>query len=179
MKENGQGVPRDDAEAIQWYRKAADQDLALAQFNLGTMYANGRGAPQNDREAAKWYRLAADQGLGAAQFNLGIMYAQGTGVPQDSVLAHMWLTLLVSELPALGNNQRNTIIDRRDFVASKMDPAQIAESQQLALGWTFERRDLAPQKEFAITFLNSQSASGPLDTLSASSERTRRTQRPN
>jgi hypothetical protein len=178
MKENGQGVPRDDGEALKWYRKAADQDLALAQFDLGTMYANGRGVPQNDREAAKWYRLAADQGLGAAQFNLGVMYVEGKGVPRDYVQAHMWLTLLVSKLPALGKNQRNTIIDTRDFVASKMDPAQIAESHQLAFGWMIERRNRARQKEFATTFLNSQSASGPLDTLSASSERATRTQRP-
>ncbi len=64
----------------------------------------------------------------------------------------MWLTLVVSELSALGNNQQNTIIDTRDLVASKMNPAQIAESQQLALGWMLERRHRVRQKEFATTF---------------------------
>src|SRR5215471_11681464 len=39
---NGQGVPRDDAEA-KWYRKAADQGLAEAQFNVGEMYRKRRG----------------------------------------------------------------------------------------------------------------------------------------
>ncbi len=152
MKENGQGVPRNEAEAISWYLKAADQDLAIAQFNLATMYANGRGVPQNDREAAKWYRLAADQGLGAAQFNLGIMYAEGKGVPEDYVQAHMWLTLVVSELSALGIDQQNTTIDRRALVASKMNPAQIVESHQLALEWMIERRRRAQQKGLATTF---------------------------
>ena len=32
-----------DAEAARWYRLAADQGHAGAQYNLGLMYANGRG----------------------------------------------------------------------------------------------------------------------------------------
>ena len=31
----GQGVPQDDVQAVAWYRKAADQGYAGAQFNLG------------------------------------------------------------------------------------------------------------------------------------------------
>ena len=53
-----------------WYRKAADQGHALAQFRLGDLYSNGEGSPRDEIKAAKWYRLAADQGLGAAQFRL-------------------------------------------------------------------------------------------------------------
>ena len=59
---NGQGVPQDYAEAVKWYRKAADQGYAAAQTNLGLMYAHGQGVPQDYVEAVKWYRKAADQG---------------------------------------------------------------------------------------------------------------------
>ena len=52
----------DDAEAVRWYRLAADQGHAYAQNNLGAMYANGDGVPEDDAEAVRWYRLAADQG---------------------------------------------------------------------------------------------------------------------
>jgi TPR repeat protein len=31
----GNGVPCDTAEALKWYRQAADQGDALAQYNLG------------------------------------------------------------------------------------------------------------------------------------------------
>ena len=34
MYDTGNGVPENDAEAVKWYRKAADQGLAKAQFNL-------------------------------------------------------------------------------------------------------------------------------------------------
>jgi len=59
MYAKGEGVPKDDAEALRWYRKAADQGNALAQSNLGVMYANGRGVPKDDAEAYAWYNLAA------------------------------------------------------------------------------------------------------------------------
>ena len=35
MYRNGQGVTQDNAEAVKWYRKAAEQGYAAAQFNLG------------------------------------------------------------------------------------------------------------------------------------------------
>ena len=38
----GRGIPQDYAEALKWYRKAAEQGDARAQTNLGVMYANGQ-----------------------------------------------------------------------------------------------------------------------------------------
>ena len=140
LYESGQGVLRNDAEAIKWYRKAAEQGDGVAQLNLGILYANGAGVSQNDGEAAHWYRLAADQGLGGAQFNLGMMYAEGKDVPQDYVQAYMWLNQAASQLPALGKGQRNTTVDARDVVASEMTPMQVTEAQELALEWMAERR---------------------------------------
>ena len=36
--DDGEGVPEDDAKAVHWYRQAAKQGYALAQFNLGLIY---------------------------------------------------------------------------------------------------------------------------------------------
>ena len=55
----GHGVPQDYAEARKWYRLAAAQGNAEAQFNLGIMYANGHGVPQDYVQAHKWFNLAA------------------------------------------------------------------------------------------------------------------------
>ena len=63
MYANGRGVEQDDAEAVKWYRLAAEQGDADAQASLGWMYASGRGVEQDDAEAVKWYRLAAEQGV--------------------------------------------------------------------------------------------------------------------
>jgi TPR repeat protein len=56
------GVAKDDAEAVRLYRLAAEQGLALAQFNLGFMFENDRGVAKDRTEAIRLYRLAAAQG---------------------------------------------------------------------------------------------------------------------
>ena len=93
MLAQGQGVPKNGAEAAKWYRLAAEQGHVDAQNNLGLMYAQGQGVPKNGAEAAKWYRLAAEQGHADAQNNLGLMYANGEGLPDDYVLAYAGTTL--------------------------------------------------------------------------------------
>ncbi len=47
MYDNGRGVPQDYQEALKWYRLAAEQGNAIAQYNLGFMYDNGEGVPQD------------------------------------------------------------------------------------------------------------------------------------
>ena len=59
MYYNGSGVPKDDVEAVKWYRKAANQGYADAQCSLGFMYLQGRGVPRDDVEAYAWVSVAA------------------------------------------------------------------------------------------------------------------------
>jgi TPR repeat protein len=63
----GQGVPKDTAEAAKWFRMCAEQGDAAHQYLLGSMYATGlygmdEGIPRDDAEAAIWLKKAADQG---------------------------------------------------------------------------------------------------------------------
>ena len=64
-------VPKDEAEATKWCRKAAEQGNAEAQLHIGWLYSQGGpGMPQDEAEAAKWYYRAAEQGNTEAQENL-------------------------------------------------------------------------------------------------------------
>ena len=63
----GKGVEKDETEAVNWFRKAADQGYAGAQLNLGLSYENGSGVKQDKVEAAKWYHKAAEQGFEPAK----------------------------------------------------------------------------------------------------------------
>ena len=38
-----------------WYRLAAEQGHAAAQFSLGNMYDEGEGVPEDAAEAVRWY----------------------------------------------------------------------------------------------------------------------------
>src|SRR5690606_41162582 len=80
---NGYGVPQDKAEAAKWYRMAAEQGAAEAQFNLGVLYDNGYGDPQDYAEAAKWYRMGAEQRTAELQSNLGIVFSIDSEEKQD------------------------------------------------------------------------------------------------
>lgn len=62
MYANSMGVQQDFAEALRWYRLAAEQGYALAQANLGVMYWKGMGVKQEYVQACMWLSLAAAQG---------------------------------------------------------------------------------------------------------------------
>ena len=87
------GVPKNDAEAVKWFRKAAEQGDALAQKNLGVMYVTGEGVPVNNVKAYMWWALAKAQGDEGAAGNLDIIKEQMT--PADiskaqALASEMW-----------------------------------------------------------------------------------------
>jgi uncharacterized protein len=49
MYADGQGDPKNEAKAFEWFEKAATQGAADALFNLGWRYSNG-GAPDATEE---------------------------------------------------------------------------------------------------------------------------------
>ncbi len=60
--EHGEGVAKSLRKAAALYCKAAEKGDALAQYNLGWIYANGRGTPRDDALAVAWLQKAAAQG---------------------------------------------------------------------------------------------------------------------
>ena len=60
--EAGQGVARNEKEAITRYRHAAWHGNVFAQYNLGVCYAEGRGTARDEKAAFEWFRLAAQNG---------------------------------------------------------------------------------------------------------------------
>jgi len=125
---NGQGVPKDDAQARQWFDKAANQEHAGAQVNLGSLYDYGRGGPQDFKMAVRWYRRSANQRNDLAQRRLGLLYERGEGVPKDYVQAYMWL-----KLGAANGGKSGAIM--RDELAVRMTSDQLAEANKLAREW--------------------------------------------
>jgi len=68
------GLATNLVEAVNWYRKAAEQNYAPAQNNLGECYAWGQGVADDSAEGLKWYTKAAEQNYAEAQFSLGLLY---------------------------------------------------------------------------------------------------------
>lgn len=79
-------------KAFEWFMKAANQDNAKAQQNVGYCYEKGVGVQKNDKEAFRWTKKAAEQGLADAQWFLGDCYKEGIGVEINYDEAHRWYT---------------------------------------------------------------------------------------
>jgi len=154
----------DYATALREWQPLAEQGQALAQYNLGLLYANGQGVSKDDAQAQQWYEKAAAQGHADAQVNLGILYDYGRGVAQDYKKAVYWYRLSAKQGNELAQRQLGLMFERgdgvpqdyvqaymwytlgaangakrgaalRDALAKRMTPDQIAEAQQLAREW--------------------------------------------
>ena len=171
--ENNLGAALDEkqnhVEAVNWFRKAAEQGNADGQSNLGLMYHKGQGVETDDTEAVRWFQKAAEQGDDTAQFYLGLLYDDGKGVPQDYAEALKWYSRAAAQgddtaqynlalmydkgegAPQdfteaykwynLAAAQGDTnAIHNRNIIVRHMAPEQIAEAQRLS-------REFKPHKE--------------------------------
>jgi uncharacterized protein len=126
----GRGAPKNDAAAATWYRRAADQGFAEAQYTVGTLHEAGTGVMQDYAEAMRWYRMAATQGYAGAQNNIGRLYAEGLGVRRDNLKVLMWYTLA---LPGLMGQEAADAAAFREALAEEMEPDQVEQAEMLAV----------------------------------------------
>ena len=68
----GQGVSKDYAEALKWYRAAASQGHARAQFNLGAAYVNGTGVKADKETAMDWFFKAGQSFVSEGKRDLAL-----------------------------------------------------------------------------------------------------------
>ena len=85
--------------------KAAEQGLAIAQYELGNCYYYGKKFPVDIQKALEYYTMAAEQGCAAAQYNLGRCYYMGVGVEKSLDKAREWFSL--SAMNGFANAQYN------------------------------------------------------------------------
>jgi TPR repeat protein len=95
--EFGDGVLQGNEKAAFWYRLAADQGYADAQFKLGSVYAQGRlGIKKDEQESAIWYLKAAEQGHYESQREIGLRFHHGLGIEQSHIDAFYWFAIYLS-----------------------------------------------------------------------------------
>jgi TPR repeat protein len=113
-------VAKDEAEAVAWYRKSAEQGNPNAQNNLGACYEGGLGVAQDFLQAVSWYRKAAEQGFADGQTNLGACYASGKGVAKDFPQAVSWYRKAAEQGDAQGQFNLGTCYENGTGVDKDM-----------------------------------------------------------
>jgi TPR repeat protein/tRNA A-37 threonylcarbamoyl transferase component Bud32 len=78
---DGDGIGKDEKEAVLWFRKAADAGNSSGMVLLGASYLMGDGVGASDEEAVKWFQKAANAKNAAGLYDLATMYEGGRGVP--------------------------------------------------------------------------------------------------
>ena len=77
-------LEKNEAEGMKWFKKAAVQGMAQAQYNLGKHYSDGGcGVSKNLSDGLEWYKKAAKNGYVKAAWTLGETYYYGKEVPRD------------------------------------------------------------------------------------------------
>ena len=178
----GDGVKKDDTEAVKWLRKAADQDNAIGERYLAEMYFKGRGVPADNDEAAKWLRLSAEQDDAQSQYNLAVLYTQGLGVPRNLKEAVNWMRRAADQKLAAGELGLGVAYENGDGVPpdaveaaswyqKAVDQNYVPAMNNLALLLTNSRNPAVRNPKQAIAVAKKAVAGGInpdyLDTLAA------------
>jgi hypothetical protein len=124
------------AEAVVWYRKAAEQGDVEAKFRLGDILINGamaqpppdqRVAP-NPAEGVHWTFEAATNFHSGACRNMAYVLENGVGLGANLVEAYAWLEVYARSNAAVAHMDM-------DRLALRMDLQQIRESHAIAEGF--------------------------------------------
>ena len=124
LNTNSQFNPPDYEQAVYWYKQAARQGHALAQYNLGHQYLTGVGVKPNQSTAMSWWLKAAKQDHALAQFNIGRAYYLGIGLEENHTLSRKWF-----ERAAANNEPKSIdILQQLDWT----DPGGTLTAKELA-----------------------------------------------
>ncbi|MGA9365563.1 MAG: tetratricopeptide repeat protein [Bacteroidota bacterium] len=89
----GKGFSADTARAAYWIGKAADQNMPIAQYNLGVFLNNGWAVPWNPFKAYERFKAAAEDSLPEGEFAYGLFFTDNLVVPRDWPRAYRWVKL--------------------------------------------------------------------------------------
>jgi localization factor PodJL len=128
LYEKGNGVARDLNEARRLYLAAAEKGNANAMHNIGVLYAEGIDGKPDFKAAADWFRKSASRGIADSQYNLAVLYARGIGIERNLNEAYKWFA------PAANGGDADAA-NKRDEIASRLDPKTLAVARQNVDGW--------------------------------------------
>ncbi len=87
----GVGTQKNDAAALDWWRKAAFLKDESAMYGIGLCLESGQGIAKEVPKALRYYQKAAELGCVPAMETLGDCYHTGRGVEQNqSEAIHLW-----------------------------------------------------------------------------------------
>ena len=136
MFEKGIGTQRDLSLARIWYQRAAERGNAKAMHNLAVLHAEGASGKPDYAMATEWFRRAAELGVRDSQYNLAVLLGRGLGAPTDLAQSFLWFSVAAGQ----GDEDAGR---KRDEVAQRLKPEDLAAAKGLAASWKPKTLDAA------------------------------------
>lgn len=174
-----ENVRKNPVLAAYWFKKAADEGLAEAEFNYAWCLENGSGVEKNEGNALEYYGRAASKGIKEAAFILAMIRMRGiegalepSAAEAKSVLEGLskdGYAPAKGELAALYLAEKNNIhADElafellREAVESKTDYAKV---YRLFADCYYSGRGTLPDPEKAVPYLEKASELGDIESI--------------
>jgi hypothetical protein len=87
----GEGMPFDNAKAIEWISQSAEKGNPDALTSLGFFYSQGVVFEKDEAKAIEWFRKGAAAGSVQSQLNLGLMLRQAKTITCNNTESLDWL----------------------------------------------------------------------------------------
>ena len=93
MYQKGDDLPQSSIKAVDWYRKAAEDDKGRVQMKLASLLLRGQSATSNYGEVHSLCEKAAKAKFPPGAYCMGELYEQGLGVERDISKAAKWFSV--------------------------------------------------------------------------------------
>jgi TPR repeat protein len=148
-------VIEDQEKAVYWYKKAATQGNADAQYKLGYAYRMGEGVIQDKEKAVYWWKKAAAQGYTLASISLCYAYTRGEGVIQDLEKAVNWMDKALEQDYGMACLIFAEIIEEDYYKNADANTEETKQSYEAVIYWLREsiEHGYEPAQEMLDKFL--------------------------
>jgi len=134
----------DPAQAIHWFRSAAEAGSATALAYMGWFHEQGEGVEQDGDKAVHWYALAVEAGAEQYSLHLAWMFLQGEVVEHDRERADHWFEYGIEQGSSESMLAYGSVL-YADMLAGDDDPAKGRRTQALLLAALEDGQMFAPR----------------------------------
>lgn len=148
-------APDGGEDDLSWLEEAAEQGVAIAQYDMGLAYLQGNGVARDYDQARHWFDLAAAQEFAEAQFHLGVLYENGLGTESSDRDAALWYGRAA---------RRNHIVAMHNLAVLYAGGRGVEQDYALAASWFTNAAERGfASSQYNLGWLNERGLAGEAD----------------
>ena len=134
LYESGHIVGKGYADAVELYRRGAEQRYSRSENRLGWAYHDGHGVKQDYKQALEWFKKSVKQDYYEAYGSLCKVYMEAKAVHANDVTRYAWCDLAIAKL--YQGELKDFAVDAMHRLAARMTDAEIVKAKKLARKFT-------------------------------------------